>query len=63
MTIANSIRRFHRRTGQDACAPGLLPQFFCEDRRELFQLVDIARVAKERERELPGLLKVAIVNF
>ena len=63
LQIANSIRRFHRRTGQHACAPGLLAQFFREGRRELFQLVDIGRVAKERESKLPGLFKVAIVNF
>ena len=63
LEIANSIRRLHRRTGQDTCAPRLLQQFVSENRRKSFQFIDIIRTANERESQFPGLLKLAIINF
>src|SRR6476620_250047 len=61
--IADALRRFHGRTGQDACAPWLFAQSFSENGRKFFQLVHVLRQANERERQLTGLREVAIVNF
>ena len=63
LQIANPIRRLHRRTGQHALAPGLMTQIVREYRRELFQFIDIGRMAKEGESEFASLLEIAIVNF
>ena len=63
LQIANSIRRLHWRAGQHALAPGLMTQIVREYRRELFQFIDVGRIAKEGEREFAGLLEIAIINF
>ena len=63
LEIADSIGRLHRRAREYTRAPGLLPQFVGEHRRKFFQLFDIRRGTNQRESELPGLLKLAIVNF
>src|SRR5256885_2871905 len=48
---------------QHALAPRLFPQIFRKRRREFLELVDILRLATQRERQLACLFKVAIVNF
>src|SRR5262245_58141910 len=63
LKIPNSIGRGHWRTGEHACAPRLLPQPFGEHWRELLQFIYVVRLALERERQLPCLLKIAIVNL
>src|SRR5436190_17783382 len=63
LKIADSIRGGHWRTGEHARAPGLLSQSFGKHRRKLVQFIHVLRVALERERELPRLLKIAIVNL
>jgi hypothetical protein len=63
LKIANTVGRSHWRTGEHPRAPGLLPQPFGKHRRELLQFIHVVRVALERERELPRLLKIAIVNL
>src|SRR5437870_8054495 len=63
LEIADSIGRLHRRAREYTRAPGLLPQFVGEHRRKFFQFLDIIRGTDQRESELPGLLKLAIVNF
>ena len=63
LQIANSLRGLHRRAGQHALAPRLMTQIVREYWRELFQSIDIGRIAKEGESEFAGLLEIAIVNF
>src|SRR5213076_3469039 len=63
LKIADSIRGGHWRTGEHARAPGLLSQSFGKHRRKLVQFIHVLRVALERERGLPRLLKIAIVNL
>ena len=62
MEIANSIRRLDGGAGEDALAPRLLTQSVGEQRRELFKLIDILRLAKQGKRKFARLFKVAIVN-
>ena len=40
-----------------------MTQIVREYRRELFQFIDVGRIAKEGESEFAGLLEIAIVNF
>ena len=63
LQIVNSLRRFDRRAGQDARAPGLLAQALGEDRRKFLQLIDVVRLADQREGQLAGLGEIAIVNL
>ena len=48
---------------RNARAPRLLAQFLRELRRELFQFIDVLRLADERESQIPHLREIAIVNF
>ena len=63
MKITNSVRRGHWRTGEHAYRPGLLSQSFGKDWSELVKFIYVIRLAQERERELPRLLEIAIVNL
>ena len=63
LQIANAFRRFDRRAGENASAPGLLPKCFGELRRKLLQPIDVFRLADERESELTDLREIAVVNF
>src|SRR2546430_17736654 len=62
-SIANAFGRGHGRARERARAPGLLPQSLSKHRREILQFLDVIWVADKRERQLPRLLKIAIVDF
>ena len=63
LQVANALGSLHRHAGQDAGAPGLLPQLLRELGREIFQFVDVLRLGDERESQVPHLCEIAIVNF
>ena len=63
LQIVNSFRRFDWRAGHDSRAPWLLAQSLGELGRELFQFINVLRLADEREGKRAHLAEVAIVNL
>src|SRR2546430_548129 len=63
LQVANAFGCFDRRAGENAGAPRLFPQLLRELRCELFQLINVGRLADERKSQSPKLREIPIVNL
>ena len=63
LQIANAFRRLDGRAGKDAGAPRLSAQLLRELRPELFQFIDIVRLADQGKGQITDLSEITVVNF
>src|SRR3954453_13984075 len=63
LEIVHAFRRLDWDPGENAFAPWLLAESLRKLRRELFQFVDVARQADEREGQVAHLNEIAVVNL
>src|SRR5438128_9208348 len=63
LQVANAFGCLDWRAGENARAPWLIAQLLRKLWRELFQLINVSRLADERKSQSPNLREIAIVNF